>query len=274
MALLIDDTLTTSLLAVPFAEGWVETSVPVTLREGLQAADVTSEDVALVSVGEATLLVDTHVITSDVAIVLDGIGPIAMRTPVRPDGVEATVVRLLDAGPTAELLIRALLRPYFGITATSFARSDDDPGAATAEVVVVDGALGLQLPEAGHQSDLVRDWFVLTGQAVVSHAVVIGLHALARDPAEALAALSMAETLGRDRRREIRGIAAARWAVDDREAFANITNRQRFSLTQEDRNSLANLVARGTWGSRFGKRVPVYRDMVDEGTNPEEGTGA
>jgi hypothetical protein len=42
-----------------------------------------------------------------------GSAPIAMRTPVRPDGVETTVVRMLDAGPTAELLIRALLRPYF-----------------------------------------------------------------------------------------------------------------------------------------------------------------
>jgi hypothetical protein len=279
MALLIDDTLTTSLLAVPFTEGWVETPIPVTVKEGLQAGDVTSEDVALLSVAETTLLVDTHVIISDIGIVLDGIGPIAMRTPIRPDGVDATVVRMLDAGSTAELLVRALLRPYFGISATSFARSDTDPGASTAEVVVVDGALGLQQPEAGHQSDLVRDWFVFTGHATVSHAVVIGLHALARGPEDALAALAMAEELGRERRREIRGIAAARWGVDDREAFADMTNRQRFALTQEDRNSLANLVARGTWGSRFGKRLPVYRDMVDEGTvddemNDEEATDA
>ncbi len=267
MTLLIDDTLTTSLLAVPFAEGWVETSVPVTVKEGLTAADVTSEDVALLSSAEATLLAETHVITSDVALVLDGVGPIAMRTPIRPDGVETTVVRLLDAGPTAEVLIRALLRPYFGITASTFAYGDDDPGADSAEVVIVDGVLGLQQPEGGHQSDLVRDWFVFTGQATVSHVVAIGLHALARGPEAELAALEQAVELGRERRREIRGIASQRWGVDDRETFAEMTNRQRFALTQEDRNSLANLIARGTWGSRFGKRLPVYRDLVDEGVS-------
>jgi hypothetical protein len=43
-----------------------------------------------------------------------------------------------------------------------------------------------------------------------------------------------------------------------------MTNRQRFELTAADRNSLANLVARGTWGSRFGKRLPVYRDALPE----------
>lgn len=265
MTLLIDETLTTSLLAVPFAEGWVETSNPVSVKEGLTAADVTSEDVALLSIAEATLLAETHVITSDIALVLDGVGPIAMRTPVRPDGVETSVVRLLDAGPTAEVLIRALLRPYFGITASTFAYGDDDPGAETAEVVVVDGALGLQQPEGGHQSDLVRDWFVLTGQAVVSHVVVIGVHALARGPEAELAALQQAVEHGQERRREIRGIAAQKWGVDDREAFAEVTNRQRFSLTAEDRNSAVNLIARGSWGARFGKRLPAFRDMIDEG---------
>ena len=269
MALLIDHNLTTSLISVPFAEGWIEPSVPVTVKEGLSAADITSEDVALLSIAEATLLAESHVITSDVAIVLDGVGPIAMRTPVRPDGVETTVVRLLDAGPTAEVLIRALLRPYFGITASTFAYGEDDPGADTAEVVIVDGALGLQQPEGGYQSDLVRDWFVLTGQGVVSHVAVIGLHALARGPEAELNALHQAVELGRDRRREIRGIASQKWGVDDREAFAEVTNRQRFSLTPEDRNSAVNMIARGSWGGRFGKRLPAFRDMIDEGTSED-----
>lgn len=273
MTLLIDHTLATSLIAVPFVESWVETAMPVTVKEGLSAADITSEDVALLSIAEATLLAETHVITSDIALVLDGVGPIAMRTPVRPDGVETTVVRLLDAGPTAEVLIRALLRPYFGITASTFAYGDDDPGADTAEVVIVDGALGLQHPEGGHQSDLVRDWFVLTGQAVVSHVVVIGVHALAREPEAELAALQQAVELGRERRREIRGIASQKWGVDDRETFAEMTNRQRFSLTPEDRNSAVNLIARGSWGGRFGKRLPAFRDMIDEGI-PEVETPA
>jgi predicted solute-binding protein len=262
VTLFIDDSLTTSLVAVPLAEGWVETGVALDVREGLRAADVTSEDVALISVAEATLLAESHVIVSDVAVVLDGISPIVMRTPVRPDGVEETVVRMLDTGPTTEMLVRALLRPYFGITATSFAMSDDAPGVASAQVVVLDGADGLSQPEAGHQSDLARDWFVLTGQALVSHVVAIGLHALVRGPDAELAALQEAVSQGQERRREVRGIVAQRWGVENRDALAEFTNRQRFALTAADRNSLANLVARGTWGSRFGKKLPVYRDAL------------
>ncbi len=273
MTLLIDDSLTTSLISIPLSEGWVDTSVSLDIREGLSASEVTSEDVALISSAEATLLADTHVLIAEIAVVLDGIGPIVMRTPVRPDGVDETVVRLLDAGPTAEVLIRALLRPYFGISATTFAHSNDDPAAETAEVIILDGAAGLLQPEAGHQSDLVRDWFVLTGQAVVSHVVVVGLHALARGAGAELEALAAAVATGQERKRDVRGVVAARYGIEDREALGEMTNRQRFELTQADRNSLANLIARGTWGGRFGKRLPVYRDVLpDDVLGGEEAT--
>lgn len=271
MTLLIDDSLTTSLISIPLSEGWVDTSVSLDIREGLSASEVTSEDVALISSAEATLLADTHVLIAETAVVLDGIGPIVMRTPVRPDGLDETVVRLLDAGPTAELLIRAMLRPYFGISATTFAHSDDDPAAETAEVIILDGAAGLLQPEAGHQSDLVRDWFVLTGQAVVSHVVVVGLHALARGAGAELEALAAAVATGQERKRDVRGVVAARYGIEDREALGEMTNRQRFELTQADRNSLANLIARGTWGGRFGKRLPVYRDVLPDDVLGDEG---
>ena len=268
MTLLIDDSLVTAMIAVPLREGWVETGVPAEVREGLTASDVTPEDVALLPAPEATLLGETHVLTSDVAVVLDGVGPIAMRTPVRPDAVDNAVVRLLDAGPTAEMLVRALLRPYFGITASGFARTDDDPGAAEAQIVVIDGAAGLEQPESGFQDDLVRDWFVLTAQAVVSHVVIIGVRAFARGAEPELDALRQAVTVGQERRRDVRGIAAERWEVADREALAEVTNRMRFDLAQADRNSLANLVTRGSWGSRFGNRLPAYADSL-----PDDVTG-
>lgn len=264
LTLLIDDSLTTAMIAVPLAEGWVETDVAVDIREWLPAADLTSHDVALISSAEATLLAGTHVIVSEVAVVLDGIGPIAIRTPVRPDGVEETVVRLLDVGPTAEMLARALLRPYFGITATSFARSNQSPGAALAQVVILDGAAGLVQPEAGFQDDLAKAWFVLTGQSLVSHVVAVGPHAQVRGADAELEALRAAVAVGRERRRDVRRIVAERWEIEDRDALTEMTNRQRFSLAPADRNSLANLVARGTWGSRFGKRLPVYRDSLPD----------
>jgi predicted solute-binding protein len=263
VTLLIDNSVLTAIVAVPLSEGWVETEVAVDVRPGLTAADIGRGDVALVSVAEATLLAESHVLVSDVAVVLDGVSPIVMRTPVRPDEVEETVVRLLDTGPTAEVLTRALLRPYFGITATSFAASDTDPGAERAEVVIMDGAAGLSEPEGGFQEDLAKGWFVLTGQAVVSHVAVVGLEALARGAEAELEALCNAAAIGQERRRDVRGIVAERWEVTDRDSLAAFTNRQRFALTAEDRNSLANLIARGTWGSRFGKHLPVYRDLLD-----------
>ena len=264
MTLLIDDSLVTAMIAVPLREGWAETDVPLDVRERLMAADVTPEDVALLPAPEATLLGETHVLTSEIAVVLDGVGPIAMRTPVRPDDVDNAVVRLLDAGPTAEMLIRALLRPYFGITASGFARTEDDPGAAEAQIVVIDGAAGLEQPESGYQDDLVRDWFVLTGQAVVSHVGVIGVRAFARGAEPELAALRQAVAVGQERRKDVRGIVAARWEVTDREALAEVTNRMRFALTQADRNSLANMVTRGSWGSRFGNRLPAFADSLPD----------
>ncbi len=270
MTLLIDDTLTTAIVATPFREEWVTTDVPIAVREGLTAPDVTVEDVALLPAAEATLLGETHVLLTEIAIVLDGTGPIVMRTPARPDDVDNVIVRLLDTGPTAEMLVRALLRPYFGITASGFVLAGQDPGAADAQAVVLDGAAGLAQPEFGFQSDLVRDWFVLTGQAVVSHVLVAGVRAFARGLDPELAALREAVRLGQERKREVRGIVAARWEVTDRGALATMTNRQRFELTQADRNSLANMATRGSWGSRFGSRLPTYADTLpDEGGHAE-----
>jgi len=274
MTILIDDTLATAQIAVPFSEGWLESTVETITRPNLRASDVGRNDVALLPVPEATLLTESHVIAPEVAIVFDGIGPIAMRTPIRPDGVEETIVRLLDAGPTAEVVMRALLRPYFGITATRFASSDDDPRAAEAQVVVVDGATGLEQPESGFQDDLARAWFILTGQALVSHVTVVGVEALARGAEREIETLRSAAALGVERRRDVRGIVAGRWAVD-RDALAEFSNRVRFSLTPEDRQSVQSLVARGTWNSRFGRSLPTFRDaipMAGEPSGPQPGT--
>ncbi len=268
MTILIDDTLATAQIAMPFSEGWLDSPVEVSIRPNLRASDIDRDDVALLAVPEVTLLTETHVIAPEVAVIFDGIGPIAMRTPIRPDGVEETIVRLLDTGPTAEVIMRALLRPYFGITATRFASSDDDPRASEAQVVVVDGAMGLEQPEAGFQDDLTRAWFILTGQALVSHVTVVGVEALGRGADREIDALRAAAALGVERRRDVRGIVAGRWDVD-REALAEFTNRIRFPMTQEDRQSLQNLIARGTWNSRFGRSIPAFRDALpanDEST--------
>lgn len=265
MTILIDDALIAAPIRVPLTEGWVELPVTFEVCPSLKAADVGLSDLALLPVAEATLLAATHVVIPDVAVIYDGVSDIAMRTPVRPDGIEAVPVRLLDVGGTAELLIRALLRPYFGITASTFVRSADDPAAADAQVIVVDGFAGLEGPESGFQEDLVRSWFILTGARVPGHVLVAGVEAFARGIDSELAAMRDAVTIGQERRRDVRIHLAGSYDGEvDRDRLAEVTNRLTFAFTSEDRQSLSNLVARGTWGGPYPRAMPVFSDEVPQ----------
>lgn len=263
MTLYIDDSLMTAMIAMPLTEGWVETDVPFEVRKGLRAADVGPGDVALIPGPEATLLGQTHIIEPEIAVVAEAISAIAMRTPVRPDEVEETPIRLLDTGPTAEVLMRALLRPFYGITASSFVRDADDPAAAEAQVVVVDGLMALTEPEYGFQHDLARSWFILTSAAVVHAVTVIGVEAQARGAQAEIDALTRAIEVGTERRRDVRREIVGDEEVD-RDRLAELTNRVRYSLTGADRQSLRNLMARGSWGTDYRRTLPAFRDEVGE----------
>jgi len=264
MAILIDDGVLAAPIRVPLTEGWVASSIPVEVRHHLQATDVGPGDIALISTAEVTRAAETHVVAPDVAVVVEGIGDIVMRTPVRPDGVEETPIRLIDISSTGEMLIRALLRPFFGITASTFVTSDEDAEATKAEVAIVEGLDALHEPEAGFQSDLAQAWYILTGTNLVSHVVIIGLEAQARGIGdEAVAILAQAAEVGAERKRDVRSAIAGDADVD-REKLAELTNNLRFSLTPTDRGSLTNLIARGTWGSRFPRRNPVFRDTLPD----------
>lgn len=281
MTLLLDDSLLTALYRVPLTEGWVDSPLPVTVKAGLAAADVGPHDVALLPSAEVTLLAETHVVLPEVAVVVEGPGPWAMRTPVRPDAVEDSLIRLMDVSGTGELLIRALLKPFYGIVASSarFLTDDNDPEVAKAQVVVIEGVEALAEPEMGFQSDLAQAWFILTGAWSVGHVLVAGIEALAHGDADrAVATLQAALATGIERRRDIRtGIVAAAPDPDavDRERLADLTNSLSFRLDGDDRRSLQNLIARGTWGSRFPQKNPTYRDDLPAdlrgGPAPAEG---
>ncbi len=264
MTLLIDDALATALVSMPLREGWVEPSVPFEVRSRLRAADVGADDLALLPVAEATLLAGSHVVIPEFALIFDGVGDIAMRTPVRPDAIEAVPVRLLDTGGTAELLIRALLRPYFGITASTFVRDESDPAAAEAQVIVVEGLSALTEPEAGFQEDLVRCWFILTGSRLPGRVLVAGLTRVHQGIAAEVALLQAAVEAGIERRREVRIQLAGESGVD-RERLAKVTNRLCFAFDQEDRVAMRNLIDRGTWGGPYPRAMPVFRDEVLSG---------
>jgi hypothetical protein len=259
MTILIDDTLATAFLTMPVREGWVEDAGGIAIRAGLSAGDVTPDDIALLPLPEATLLTRTHVIDRSVAIVHDGAGMVAMRTPVRPDEIERVPVYLRDVGAAGEALTRALLRPYFGIEATELVREGDPP--ADAAVVVSEGAAALRPDEAGFREDLARSWFIMTGKAYVSHVTVVGVAALARDPDDGIARLRAAIDAGWERRRDVRLAIRETLGVDPG-LLAEATGKMRFSLEPDDQEPARLLAERGTWGTDFGRTLPAYRDQL------------
>lgn len=261
MTLFIDHNLMTGMVSTPLSEGWIETDVPFEIVPNLTADAIGRGDVALISVAEASRLVSTHYIDPSIAVV-SGLSPdiplstIAMRTPVRPDEIEQSPIRMIDTTPTAELLTRALLRPFFGITADGFYHEATDE-AAESQCVIIDGRLGLTDPELGSQEDLVKAWYVLTGTRVVYAVAVVGVEA---EGGEAeLGLLREAMAAGIERRREVRRILAGDDEAIDRDKFAAITNGLTWELSQSDIQSAGNLLARGTWGTNWQRQLPAVK---------------
>jgi predicted solute-binding protein len=181
---------------------------------------------------------------------------------VRPDEIESTPVKLLDSGGAAELLARATVQPFYGITPTAWIRDDDAPNAASAEVVIVDGAEALREPEAGFSEDLARAWFILTAQPVVSHVLVVP-KALSGDETEHLVRfLTDARSVGLERRREWRSPLAEREGVG-RDRASAFWAAQRFTLAADDRPALLNLLAQGSRGTSASSPLTVqFREGI------------
>src|SRR4051812_37274374 len=101
-------------MTTPITAGWIDATgnIEVALEPGLTATRVGPDDLALIPSAEVLRLQTSHEIVSDVAVVADAVGAVAMRTPVRPDEVEAPLVRLFGSGGTAEMLARATLAPF------------------------------------------------------------------------------------------------------------------------------------------------------------------
>ena len=267
MRLLIDDGFAAKPYTVPIATTWISPGpgFDVSLVEHLAADEMTPQDAALIPASEIRILSATHDVIPDVAIVADGVGAVAMRTPVRPDEIASTPVRLLEAGRAAELLARATLLPFYGITPTTWVRADDAPEAARAEVVIVEGAEALREPEAGFSEDLARAWFILTAQPVVSHVLLIPREIPEEDARRIVRFLEEVRSVGTERRREWRMPLADREGVGRDRATA-FWAAQRFILAADDRPALLDLLAKGSRGtSAWSPSTLPFR----EGTSTE-----
>jgi predicted solute-binding protein len=246
MRIVIHDTLVTAPFLVPHALGWVDVAVPIEARTRISGRDVGPEDVALIPSAEVAWLRESHQVVPDFAVVATGDGAVAMRVPVRPDEIEATPVRLFDASGTAEILGRATLQPFYGIAPTEWTSED----STAAQVAIVEGAEALREPEAGLAEDLTRAWFILTGQPVVSHVLVVPNSLDRETVAPILASLEFLRSVAHERRRDLRKhLAEQEWL--DRDRLTRLFAAQRLALDTDDRRALLMLLQRGNRGSDY-----------------------
>ncbi len=131
--LLLHDTLPTANLVEPLRQQWVDHQIDLEFRQGLRAGEIESDVFALLPAPEFTLLTSSHRLVPDIAVVDTQQSAIAMRTPVRPDVIESTDVVLYECSATAELLARALIWPFFGITCQEWRTSPDGEAPSDAD---------------------------------------------------------------------------------------------------------------------------------------------
>jgi predicted solute-binding protein len=213
-------------------------------RPTLTASDLTPDDVAILPAGEIVTLHTTHKVVPDFAAVSYQRGAIAMRVPVRPDEIRVSPVRLWDASSTAELVARAILHPFYGITPTIFTSTN----SAEAQVVLLEGSEALRKPEAGFAEDLVRAWYILTEQPMVSH-LLVAPKSLDREAlAPALSTLGDLRLVGHERRKDVRRSIAESGDLDPN-AVTEFFLAQRYVLEANDRRALLMLLQRGNKGS-------------------------
>jgi hypothetical protein len=242
--LLIHDTLITSPFTIPLTEGWATPTISAETRSTLTAGDLAPDDVALLPAGEIVTLHSTHLVVPDFAAVSFQRGAIAMRVPVRPDEIRMSPIRMWDASSTAEIVARATLHPFYGITPTIFTSSD----SSEAQVVILEGSEALRQPEAGFAEDLVRAWYILTEQPIVSH-LLVAPKSLERDAlASALSTLADLRLVGHERRKDVRR-SVTESADLDPNAVTEFFLAQRYVLEANDRRALLMLLQRGNKGS-------------------------
>lgn len=240
---LIDDNMTTALIAEPIRQNWIEPSVEFELVPGLDAETVEQRGCcALVGSVDACLLADRFTVITDVALASWHAGAVALWTPVRPDEIDNVPVALDGVSRTAEAMARATIARFFGITITGWERGQSDGQAVVREH---QGAFFEEV-EPAVLNDLVRSWFILSGLPIATH-VLVAPKALLEDDLNTVTAvveaLKTAASVGVSRRREIRRNMHTQFP-GDRDQLVAFHNEQTFTLTKTVRKGWLDLIRR------------------------------
>ncbi len=253
MQIVLDGSFATLPLVEAVRGEFVADADRFSVREGLRAGDFGPEEAALIPAGEYGVLQETHQILPALAVVYDRVGPVMLRTPVRPDEVERTPVRLIDTTSSGELLTRATLDPFFGITPAGFERED----VPDAQAVIVEGPLALTPPEAGFSEDLARAWYILTAETYVSHILLVpkSIDADGRSSMETRAQ-ALREAAEANRRAIRTRIVEATQL--DRERLTTLYQATRWSLDTTDRRALLLILQ---LGNKLGEVGPYVSQL-------------
>jgi predicted solute-binding protein len=261
MTLLIVDSVETAPFVYPLRHGLVDANASVEICKRIVASDLGPGDAAMIASAEIARLTETHAVVPGVAIVCEGVGTIAMRVPVRPDEVELSDIRLYDVSRTAEYLARATIESFYGIRTGQWTAGD----APEAQVVVVEGPEALVPPETGFSEDLVRAWFILTGEPLVGHLLVVPRTG---DSSDAIDLMNRARAAGYEHRRDMRKETAERYGVP-RERLVELAAARRYAMSLNDRKALLLFLQRGNKGSSdpYVWEIPYDRER-DQAASP------
>ncbi|HET7037093.1 MAG TPA: MqnA/MqnD/SBP family protein [Thermomicrobiaceae bacterium] len=237
---LIDESIATALVTEPLKQSLIEAD-SLELVAGLRAEAVAERGAyALLGSVDAALLLASHSVVTDFALVSGHSGPYALWTPTRPDEIDNVPVALDGVSRTAEAIARATIHHFFGITVAGWER---DTGEGQA--VVREGAGALRAAELGELNDLVRAWYVLTNFPFATHLLVVP-KALTEQPERVAAlvrTLQQALDAGIEHRREIRRDLTNEFDLD-RDKLVDFQNDQKHTLSKSARKAWLDLLRR------------------------------
>jgi hypothetical protein len=249
--LLIDRALETAYVVAGLT-GAEDSGISFSVRDDLRAGDVGISDAALIPAAEIALLAETHRADPVFGLWTSGFGAIAMRSPVRPDEVNDASVLLYGVSGTAELLARATIWPFYGIRVAGWTTEADGSNSLT----IVDGISALEPVEAGFSEDLVRAWYILTEQPVVTHLLVVPADTLEADVVRWRTVLNDAFDAGYAARRDVRKVLLSESSADN-ERLVDFFLEVQHELDETSRAAAYSLIARGAGGTRY----PLIREI-------------